>query len=110
MPPNRRRLPGSRGTRFGSAYSDAASGEVILSGLGDAHLEVTIERLKRKFNVDVELALPRVPYRETVSKKGAADFTHRKQTGGHGQYARVLLEVSPLPRGSGLLWPTTRDR
>jgi elongation factor G len=81
---------------------DAASGEVILSGLGDAHLEVTIERLKRKFNVDVELALPRVPYRETISKKGSADYTHKKQTGGHGQYARVLLEVNPLPRGSGL--------
>ncbi len=81
---------------------DAASGEVILSGLGDAHLEVTIERLKRKFNVDVELALPRVPYRETIGKKGSADYTHKKQTGGHGQYARVALEVNPLPRGSGL--------
>ena len=81
---------------------DAASGEVILSGLGDAHLEVTVERLKRKFNVEVELALPRVPYRETVAKKGTADYTHKKQTGGHGQYARVLLEVNPLPRGSGL--------
>ena len=81
---------------------DASSGEVILSGLGDAHLEVTVERLKRKFNIDVELALPRVPYRETVGKKGGADYTHKKQTGGHGQYARVALEISPLPRGSGL--------
>lgn len=81
---------------------EASSAEVILAGLGDAHLDVTIERLKRKFNVDVELSLPRVPYRETVSKRGTADYTHKKQTGGHGQYARVVLEVEPLPRGSGL--------
>lgn len=81
---------------------DPSSAEIILAGLGDAHLDVTIERLKRKFNVDVELSLPRVPYRETVSKKAQADYTHKKQTGGHGQYARVLLEVEPRPRGSGL--------
>ncbi|MBI5946617.1 MAG: elongation factor G [Chloroflexi bacterium] len=88
--------PGLRLTR------DASSAETILAGLGDAHLDVTIERLKRKFNVDVELALPRVPYRETIAKKGTADYTHKKQTGGHGQYARVAMEVNPLPRGSGL--------
>ncbi|OAI41033.1 hypothetical protein AYO38_04745 [bacterium SCGC AG-212-C10] len=81
---------------------DPATSEVILAGLGDAHLDVTIERLKRKFNVDVELSLPRVPYRETIGKKGTADYTHKKQTGGHGQYARVAIEVNPLPRGSGL--------
>ena len=81
---------------------DPASGELVLAGLGDAHLDVTIERLRRKFNVDVELALPRVPYRETVAKKAGADYTHKKQTGGHGQYARVHIEVEPLPRGAGL--------
>ena len=81
---------------------DQQTAEIILAGLGDAHLEVTIERLKRKFNIDVELTLPRVPYRETVSKKGHADYTHKKQTGGHGQYARVVIDVEPLPRGNGL--------
>jgi elongation factor G len=81
---------------------DASTAEIILAGLGDAHLDVTIERLKRKFNIDVELSLPRVPYRETVSKKGHADYTHKKQTGGHGQYARVVIDIEPLPRGSGL--------
>lgn len=81
---------------------DPATGETILSGLGDAHLEVTVERLRRKFNVDVELALPRVPYRETISKRVTAEYTHKKQTGGHGQYGRVAIEVSPLPRGAGL--------
>ncbi|MBI2764614.1 MAG: elongation factor G [Chloroflexi bacterium] len=88
--------PGLRLTR------DPATGETILAGLGDAHLDVTIERLKRKFGVEVELALPRVPYRETIGKKAAGDFTHKKQTGGHGQYARVAIELNPLPRGSGL--------
>ncbi|HET7737970.1 MAG TPA: elongation factor G [Tepidiformaceae bacterium] len=88
--------PGLRLTR------DEATGEMILSGLGDAHLDVTIERLRRKFNVEVELSVPTVPYRETVSKAGRADYTHKKQTGGHGQYGRVALEVNPLPRGSGL--------
>ncbi|MEP6871185.1 MAG: elongation factor G [Anaerolineaceae bacterium] len=81
---------------------DPASGEIVLAGLGDAHLDVTIERLRRKFNVDVELTLPRVQYRETVAKHSRADYTHKKQTGGHGQYARVLLEVEPLERGAGL--------
>ncbi|HEX6032508.1 MAG TPA: elongation factor G [Tepidiformaceae bacterium] len=81
---------------------DPSSAEVILSGLGDAHLDVTIERLRRKFNVDVELSVPTVPYRETVAKNAKADYTHKKQTGGHGQYARVAIEVNPLPRGSGL--------
>jgi elongation factor G len=61
-----------------------------------------VERLKRKFHVDVELALPRVPYRETVGHAGTADYTHKKQTGGHGQYARVAIEVHPVERGSGL--------
>ncbi len=81
---------------------DPSTGEVILAGLGDAHLDVTVERLKRKFGVEVELTLPRVPYRETVAKKGSGDYTHKKQTGGHGQYARVVIELNPLPRGSGL--------
>jgi elongation factor G len=88
--------PGLRLTR------DPGTSETILSGLGDAHLDVTVERLKRKFNIDVELALPRVAYRETISKKATADYTHKKQTGGHGQYARVAIEVNPLPRGEGL--------
>ena len=86
----------------GLRLSRDEAAEIVLSGLGDAHLDVTVERLKRKFNVDVELALPRVPYRETVARKASADYTHKKQTGGHGQYARVSLEIQPLPRGSGL--------
>ena len=86
----------------GLSLSRDASSAFILSGLGDAHLDVTIERLRRKFNVDVELSLPRVAYQETIAKPASADYTHKKQTGGHGQYARVAIQVEPLERGAGL--------
>jgi elongation factor G len=78
------------------------SGEVILSGLGDSHVEVNLERVKRKFGVDLEMHTPRVPYRETVRSNAKAEYTHKKQTGGHGQYARVALEVEPRGRGEGV--------
>ncbi len=78
------------------------TGEMILSGLGDSHVEVNLERVKRKFGVELEMHTPRVPYRETVRSKGHAEYTHKKQTGGHGQFARVALEIGPLPRGSGV--------
>jgi elongation factor G len=81
---------------------NADTGEMILAGLGDSHVEVNLERIKRKFGVDLEAHTPRVPYRETVRGKAQAEYTHKKQTGGHGQYARVALEVEPLPRGEGV--------
>lgn len=86
----------------GLSLTRDAGSAFILSGLGDAHLDVTIERLRRKFNVDVELHLPRVAYQETVTKASSADYTHKKQTGGHGQYARVAIRLEPLARGAGL--------
>jgi elongation factor G len=81
---------------------NADTGEMILSGLGDSHVEVNLERIKRKFSVELEMHMPRVPYRETVRGKGQAEYTHKKQTGGHGQFARVALEIEPLERGSGI--------
>jgi elongation factor G len=75
--------------------------ETILSGLGDSHVEVVVEKIRRKFGVDLELATPKVPYKETITASGSAEYTHKKQTGGHGQYARVSIQVEPLPRGSG---------
>jgi elongation factor G len=79
-----------------------ATGEMIIAGLGDAHVDVAMEKIHRKFGVELELHLPRVPYRESVRGKAQAEYTHKKQTGGHGQFARVALEVEPLPRGSGV--------
>jgi|FLYL01.1.fsa_nt_gi elongation factor G len=78
------------------------TGEMTISGLGDSHVEVTMEKVRRKFNVDLELHTPRVPYRESIRARAQAEYTHKKQTGGHGQYARVALEVEPLPRGEGI--------
>jgi len=79
----------------------SADGETILSGLGDSHVEVALEKIRRKFGVELEMALPRVPYRETVLGTAQAEYTHKKQTGGHGQFARVTVTVEPLPRGGG---------
>ena len=75
--------------------------ETILSGLGDSHVEVAVEKIRRKFGVDLEMTTPKVPYKETITASSSAEYTHKKQTGGHGQYARVAIELTPLPRGSG---------
>ncbi len=80
---------------------DEQSGELLLSGMGQVHIEVVRERLKRKFGVEVDLSLPSVPYRETIKKKASAEGKHKKQTGGRGQFGVCYLEVSPLPRGEG---------
>ena len=77
------------------------TGETILSGLGDSHVEVALEKIRHKFSVDLEMTMPRVPYRETVHGTATAEYTHKKQTGGHGQFARVEVKVEPLPRGTG---------
>jgi len=82
-------------------HRDADTGETILSGLGDTHLGVAAEKMLRKFGVGVELETPKVPYRETITVPAKAEYKHKKQTGGHGQYGHVLLELEPLPRGSG---------
>jgi elongation factor G len=78
------------------------TGETILSGLGESHVGVALEKIRRKFSVDLEMAMPKVPYKETVTGIGQAEYTHKKQTGGHGQYARVVLRVQSLPRGQGV--------
>lgn len=75
--------------------------QTVMRGLGDTHIAVTVERLARKFGVNVDLAEVRVAYRETINDKAEAEGKVKKQSGGHGQYAVVNLRVSPLPRGSG---------
>ncbi|MBA2520731.1 MAG: elongation factor G [Chloroflexia bacterium] len=78
---------------------DAISGETIVSGLGERHVQIAIDRMSRRFNVNVELGLPRVAYRETISTKTTSEYKHKKQTGGAGQYGHVLLELEPLADG-----------
>ncbi len=79
----------------------AETKEIILHGLGQIHIETTVERLKRKFNVDVQLNIPKVPYRETIKKKVRVQGRHKKQTGGHGQFGDCWVQFEPQPRGKG---------
>ena len=80
---------------------DADTGDTVLSGMGDSHVEVAVERMRRKFGVAVTMDTPRVPYRETIGASVKAEYKHKKQTGGHGQYGHVCLALEPLPRGEG---------
>ena len=80
---------------------DDQTKEMILSGMGQVHLEVTLEKLRRKFGVDVKMKTPKVPYKETIRAKANAQGKYKKQTGGHGQYGDAWIEIEPLPRGSG---------
>lgn len=80
---------------------DQATGELIIAGMGNTHVEVMAERAKRKFGVELELAPPRVAYRETISKITNVEYKHKKQSGGHGQYGHVLLRLEPRARGEG---------
>jgi len=75
--------------------------EILLSGLGQIHIETAIEKLKRKFNVESVLNTPKVPYRETIKKKVRVQGRHKKQTGGHGQFGDCWIQMEPLPRGKG---------
>ena len=80
---------------------EADTNETILSGMGETHIEVAAEDMSRKFGVEVHLKTPEVPYKETITVPVKAEYKHKKQTGGHGQFGYVKLELEPLHRGSG---------
>ena len=79
---------------------DPQTKELLLSGQGQLHIEVTVAKLKRRFGVDVNLKPPRIPYRETITVPVEAHGRHKKQTGGHGQFGDCKIRMEPLPRGS----------
>ncbi len=81
------------------SYVDEETGDTIISGMGELHLEVYIERMKREYQAEVEVSPPQVAYRETITKRAAFDYTHKKQTGGAGQYGRVAGYIEPLEEG-----------
>ncbi len=78
---------------------DQETAETLISGMGESHIDITIERMQRKFGVEVEKHDPRVPYRETIRKHARAQGRHKRQSGGHGQFGDVWLEIDPLPVG-----------
>lgn len=83
---------------------DEAAHETQLIGINDEHLNVTLQRLKRRYGVEVETRAPKVAYRESIRKGATQRGRHKKQSGGHGQYGDVVIEVKPLPRGSGFVF------
>ncbi|MGD0290644.1 MAG: elongation factor G [Candidatus Binataceae bacterium] len=82
-------------------HRDPQTHEIILSGTGQMHIEVTVEKLKRKFNVEVELQAPKVPYMETIKGRAEAQGKYKRQSGGRGQYGDCWLKIEPLARGKG---------
>jgi elongation factor G len=82
-------------------HREEGTGETILTAMGDAHVDVLVDRLKRKFGASVKTGSPRVPYRETIRKPAKIDNRFKRQTGGHGQFGHVVIEFAPLPSGTG---------
>ncbi len=81
--------------------SDEESGQTIIKGMGELHLDIIVDRMKREFKVEANVGAPQVAYRETIEKNTEFDYTHKKQSGGAGQFARVKLSVEPLEPGKG---------
>ncbi len=84
--------------------SDPESGQTIIKGMGELHLEIIVDRLRREFKVDANIGAPQVAYRETLTRQAEINYTHKKQTGGSGQFARVKLRFEPMEPGSGVVF------
>lgn len=81
--------------------TDLESGQTIMKGMGELHLDILVDRMKREFKVEANIGAPQVAYRETISQPAEIDYTHKKQTGGTGQFARVKLQITPTEPGEG---------
>ena len=84
--------------------SDQESGQTVIKGMGELHLEIIVDRMKREFKVDANVGAPQVAYRETITRPSVIDYTHKKQSGGAGQFARVKIEFEPLQPGGGFVF------
>ncbi|GFO82604.1 MAG: elongation factor G [Methyloceanibacter sp.] len=83
---------------------DHESGQTIIKGMGELHLDIIVDRMKREFKVEANVGAPQVAYRETITKPSQVDYTHKKQTGGSGQFARVKMEIEPTEAGEGFVF------
>ena len=83
---------------------DHESGQTVMKGMGELHLEILVDRMLREFKVDATVGAPQVAYRETITKPASVDYTHKKQSGGAGQFAKVVLEFEPLEKGKGVIF------
>lgn len=81
--------------------TDEESGQTIIAGMGELHLDILVDRMKREFKVEAQIGAPQVAYRETISRSENIDYTHKKQSGGSGQFARVKLTIEPNEPGAG---------
>ncbi len=84
--------------------TDQESGQTVIKGMGELHLEILVDRMRREFKVEANVGAPQVAYRETISKKAEIDYTHKKQSGGAGQFAKIKLIFEPLEPGSGFVF------
>ena len=90
-------------------HRDEESGQTIISGMGELHLEIYCERIKREYNCEVVVGKPQVAFRETITKRGDFNYTHKKQTGGSGQYGRVAGYIEPLPADAAVTYEFVDD-
>ncbi|QGZ33895.1 elongation factor G [Stappia indica] len=87
--------------------TDEESGQTIIAGMGELHLDIIVDRMKREFKVEANIGAPQVAYRETITRQAEVDYTHKKQTGGTGQFARIKLVIEPNEAGAGYAFQST---
>ena len=87
---------------------DHESGQTVMKGMGELHLEILVDRMQEKFKVDASVGAPQVAYRETITNQTTVDYTHKKQSGGAGQFCKIVLEFEPLEKGSGVLFESKK--